>query len=277
MRIVRKVTVATTVLGLGAAVAVAGTPAQAAPVGHVHEIVARMGAKHIHLSSMTVRAGTERFAVVSGDGGVHLLQLARLHPGYSLQQASRDLPKAFHGQVPAVRRVDRNVNFRGGAAASKGKLGQLTVNLFQGHYVLFDQDSSGVTFLTVRGAGSPARVPHDGVVTTYTYGFGNSQLPASGAITFRNISDQPHFVVFNRVKTGTTGKQVARFFHHGAQGKPSFAKPAHTAVGVISPGTRQLVQIDLPPGRYVLACFWPDDDTGMPHAFMGMWKLVTLH
>jgi len=25
-----------------------------------------------------------------------------------------------------------------------------------------------------------------------------------------------------------------------------------------------------------VACFWPDYFTGMPHAFMGMWKLVTL-
>jgi hypothetical protein len=23
-------------------------------------------------------------------------------------------------------------------------------------------------------------------------------------------------------------------------------------------------------------CFWPDDETGMPHAFMGMWKLISL-
>jgi hypothetical protein len=32
----------------------------------------------------------------------------------------------------------------------------------------------------------------------------------------------------------------------------------------------------MPAGRYVVACYWPDDDTGMPHAFMGMFKLITL-
>jgi hypothetical protein len=32
--------------------------------------------------------------------------------------------------------------------------------------------------------------------------------------------------------------------------------------------------LDVPAGKYLLACFWPDDDTGMPHFFMGMWKLV---
>ena len=31
-----------------------------------------------------------------------------------------------------------------------------------------------------------------------------------------------------------------------------------------------------PRGKYLVACFWPDYITGMPHFFMGMWKLINL-
>jgi hypothetical protein len=37
-----------------------------------------------------------------------------------------------------------------------------------------------------------------------------------------------------------------------------------------------MLRYDLPRGEYLIACFWPDRLTGMPHAFMGMWKLVQL-
>ena len=34
---------------------------------------------------------------------------------------------------------------------------------------------------------------------------------------------------------------------------------------------------NLPPGTYVLLCFIADDENGMPHAFMGMHKVIVLH
>jgi hypothetical protein len=37
-----------------------------------------------------------------------------------------------------------------------------------------------------------------------------------------------------------------------------------------------MLSYDLPAGEYLLACFWPDRFTGMPHFFMGMWKLINL-
>jgi len=46
--------------------------------------------------------------------------------------------------------------------------------------------------------------------------------------------------------------------------------------GVVSPNRDQLLTLNLPAGKYLVMCFWPDYFTGMPHFFMGMWKLVTL-
>ena len=45
---------------------------------------------------------------------------------------------------------------------------------------------------------------------------------------------------------------------------------------MLTPGQHVAQYIDLPPGKYLIACFWPDFRTGMPHAFMGMWKLIQL-
>jgi hypothetical protein len=46
--------------------------------------------------------------------------------------------------------------------------------------------------------------------------------------------------------------------------------------GVISSHYGQTLHYRLPAGRYLMMCFWPSKDTGMPHAMMGMWKLVQL-
>jgi hypothetical protein len=46
---------------------------------------------------------------------------------------------------------------------------------------------------------------------------------------------------------------------------------------VTSPGVTLQLTYDLPAGTYVLTCFIADDVTGMPHAFMGMHKVIVLH
>src|SRR3954454_10341812 len=56
----------------------------------------------------TLHAGRIHFHVVTASGD-HVLQLARLHNGYTLDQASTDLNDAFSGNVPAVQRVDQGI------------------------------------------------------------------------------------------------------------------------------------------------------------------------
>ena len=45
---------------------------------------------------------------------------------------------------------------------------------------------------------------------------------------------------------------------------------------MISPGVVVAVKGPVAPGRYLLTCFVPSESDGMPHAVMGMWKLVTV-
>jgi hypothetical protein len=259
---------------LGGAAASASSPAKA-PVVVVHMSSKAITVGHgIH----RMRAGSTIFKVESARGD-HELQIAKLRPGYSLAEAGADVNKAFGGDVAAVRRVDANIVFRGGAEARPGHPGYAAVKLRAGDYVFLDQSSNAYVIMHVHGT-EPARTlpARRGSVTTFTYGFGNSpaKLPAKGWVHVNNVSDQPHFVVFNHVKPGTTGAMVRKYFHGMSEAPPPWGLRASISTGVISPNVGQLVHYNLPPGKYLMACFWPDDDTGMPHAVMGMWKLVWL-
>ena len=47
--------------------------------------------------------------------------------------------------------------------------------------------------------------------------------------------------------------------------------------GVVGPDRAMSMTYDLPPGKYVLMCWWPDTDMdNMPHVFMGMYREVTV-
>lgn len=241
-------------------------------------VVAHMTASHIRLSDDTVHAGRILFKARTKHGG-HTLQVARLRHGYTIEQASADLDKAFQGDVAAVQRVDRGVAFRGGAETRPLRPGRFSVVLRAGQYVVLDQDGGGLAMLTVTGSHvRRVRAPGHGTLTAFTFGFAShpQALPAHGWIRVANQSDQPHFADFQRVKPGTTAHQVRTFLASGANNNPRWALKANTGTGVISPGTSEVMHVHLPAGRYLVMCWWPDDQTGMPHALMGMWKLVTL-
>jgi len=71
---------------------------------------------------------------------------------------------------------------------------------------------------------------------------------------------------------------VQQYFDSGAMGPPPFATGGPSGGSdVESPGVSLQLTYNLPAGTYVLLCFVADDQTGMPHAMMGMHKVVVLH
>jgi hypothetical protein len=223
-----------------------------------------------------LRPGRYKFHVVS-KGGAHALQLVRFRNGYTPEQAQSDFNGAFSGDVAAVQRIDNGVVFLGGASANDKRAGDMAVTLSKGPLMALDQNGQAAAFLTVSGARRAGTVAHHGTYTAFTYGWGTTRhLPASGMVRFANQADQPHFLVLQRVKDGTTNKQVRKFINGGMRGNPSWALKANADSGVVSAGKSQLFSYDLPAGKYLIACFWPDYFSGMPHFAMGMWKLVRL-
>jgi hypothetical protein len=270
---------AVTAASLGATAVLGASAAGASQRAGIPTVTVHVGGGKIGFVSgdSTLHAGRIHFRVITGSG-THILQALRLHHGYTLQDAGQDFGPAFGGNTAAIARLDDNVTWRGGAQAKPDKPGSFVITLRAGHFYFIDQNSNAVKAFTVVGK-VPQRpnFPHQSKITAFTYGFDSSPLtiPAKGTTYFFNHADQPHFLELQRVKESTTGADIRAFIKHPA-GNPSFGLPGGTAAGVLSPSTGQMLSYDLPPGKYLLACFWPDRFTGMPHFFMGMWKLIHL-
>lgn len=245
-------------------------------------ISVKMTAKSLTLSDAKVRAGLVSFEATTKKGD-HVLQILKLHTGYTLQQAFADVQAGLNNgkkapDLDAIARLDHNITWLGGAETKPGVTGAFDVRLKAGQYLAIDQQGNGLAQLKVTG-GSQARSGHatKGTITTFTYGFRtDGKVAANGWVKVTNRADQPHFVILQHVKPGTTRHQVVKFFASGGNGKPPWALPGSTGLGVISPGTSVSWHVDVPKGHYVAFCFWPDLNTGMPHVAMGMLDLLTL-
>jgi hypothetical protein len=263
-----------TAIAIAAVLAVPGaagaTTAKKIPVISAH-IRKGVSLNHTHL-----RAGRVTFRVHSK--GEHTLQIARLHKGYTLQQANSDINAGFEGNAAAIRRADSHVTFYGGATGRTGKPGRFTVFLRAGKYLAVNFDTGASKAFTVAGSVvSRKHVKATSKIEMLTYGFDMKPvIGRRGELRLTNVSDQPHFLVLQRVKQSTTHKQVAKAFKSESNGEPKFFLKGGTDTGVLSSFYNQTFQYNLPAGKYVAACFWPDSKTGMEHAEMGMFKLVQL-
>jgi hypothetical protein len=278
-------TVLTAGLALGSFGAASGAPAQdsvvpASAASPAPVVTATMTHTSIHLSPAgSLHAGLTIFKVVTrARHGDHTLQLLRLHHGYSMQQASSDINKAFQGNLPAIHRVDNRITWLGGAEATKGHPGRYAVSLKAGKYLAVDQSGNGLARIRVKGK----LVRHSGVhpagpiTTKHNQFHSDSSLPHSGWVRFHNNAEEPHFIVFQHVKSSTTKAQVRRYQRSGSNARPPWGLFPSVSAGVVSPGHRIDYRYSLPAGTYLLACFWPSKDSGMPHFNMGMWKLIHL-
>ena len=263
------------------ATAVTGTalvPSQVDAAGKIPTIRARMTDQAIHLSRDTVRAGRIKFRVTVPSGD-HTLQVLQLHKGYRPRDLMSDIDNAFRGRIPAIKRVDTRVTWYGGAEATKNHPGRYSVTLPAGKYLIVDQSGPAGALLTVTGALQPRAWIHNDSTIVGTGGDrfrAPKVIPNSGWTVFKDTSDEPHFLVIQHVKRGTTRHMITRYFKSGNQAEPPFALPETTSSGVISGGSQILFHYNLPAGRYVLMCFWPSDESGMPHAMMGMYRMINL-
>ena len=259
--------------------AAAPTAADAARLAPVPVVPVHVTNKSIQVGAHnTIVAGRTIFHVTTGKG-VHQINIVKLKKGYSLPQFGQDIGAALSGNVKAVNRVDRRTVLRGGTEAGPKHPGAFSANLPAGQFLFIDVNTNKFRFVKVVGRQTPRQqVPSGGTIGLYTYGFVTNKptLPHMGWVHLVNNADQPHFVQFQEVKESTTNAQVNRYFKGGAKGQPSWGLRPNFGTGVMTNGQNGDVYLNLPPGKYLIACFWPDFRTGMPHAFMGMWKLIHL-
>src|SRR5690349_21340609 len=200
------------------AVVAAAGPAEAAVktvrVKMTDNAITFQGGGAMAMNGMTMLpAGRYHWHVVAPDGA-HSLQLLRFQNGYTPDQAQKDFVTAFQGDVAAVQRIDNGVLFLGGASARPHNPGDMVARVRSGQVAALDVNGDAMALLQVTGSGASDAPSHDGKYTAFSFGWGVSkQLPASGTVKFTNQADQPHFLVLQRVKDGTTTKQVRKFIN----------------------------------------------------------------
>jgi hypothetical protein len=242
--------------------------------------------KHVIVlaSGNNIQAGRTIFNVTTHiKHGAHTLQLLRLHAGYTATDLQRDLTEGIESDNPnlkAVRRLDHRVTWLGGATSTHGSTEQFGAALRPGNYLMLDLSPGGAV-AQVKVFGPRARRAHFGrdatvIGTRHDSWRMPKVLSTDSWIRLRNTSDEAHFFSISKVKKSTDGHKIRRFIKHGGRGNPSWLEKPSTQSGVFSHHTNVAYHLQLPRGKYLVACYWPSDETGMPHFAMGMWKLIHL-
>ena len=186
----------------------------------------------------------------------------------------------------------------GGLATDPESTSQGIFDLRPGTYVVWsagDTESMQTPVeMTVTGeAATPAaeEEPSAGAtVTMFEYGFTleGQLLPGPQLLKVANVGAQPHFMILVQPNEPVTKEQVSMLLEAEMAGTPTADAAAAAGLsnpdewafseyaGTISMGATEWIATDLDPGTYVLVCFVPDIESGMPHAFLGMVGVVTV-
>lgn len=289
------------VLSVGGLLALGTSPAFAySSNGEIQQTVHVRGNGSVaHLDHTTIRSGSIRFVVSTTnshgvDGNGSDIALFQPKPGVTLGRVLQDMRDDF-SQNPrtaakGTRETTRDARVLGLADVVKGHPAVVTEFLSPGTYYVADiasgmtSGSPTLTTLTVRRP--RANIEQDSDLASQVTVRATSadrfvaprHWPHRGTYTFKNVSDTIHFMAIQPVKPGTTDAQIQAYFAAPPSGPPPFALNGPTIGNdVLTPGESLQLSYDLPRGTYVLLCFVADDVTGMPHAIMGMHKVVVLH
>jgi plastocyanin len=226
--------------------------------------------------------------------GEQAIEVIRIKPGYSYKQARHDFNEfaasfasnsgPTKAELRALRRVVHGVVFMGGLDSGSFKTARGTLVLAKpGHYLLVNDENGPAPHpfkIKVTAKVGNRAAPHSSAfvkaITAKRFR-GARVLPAKGTITFHNASTQsPHFLVLQHVAKGTTRREIIKSFNSPSSGPPPFARPENADTDVVGMGHTMTLTYNLPPGTYAEMCFFPDLQTGMPHAAMGMVRIVHL-
>ena len=213
--------------------------------------------------------------------GRGIVEFVTFKKGYDIADFTADVNKfGAKNDVKALKHALKNTTIIGGLAGG----GSGTVVFPKaGAYTPFSLGERGVVTgktLVVDGPKRSSKTPStDGSIIAKngpSWG-GASQLPTKGRFQFKNKADQPHFVLLQQVVEGTTTDQVLSYLQSGDEAPPPWGLQAGMETGTLSPGHSMTVDYDLPAGQYVVMCFFPDPEMGgMPHALMGMLRMIHL-
>ena len=218
-----------------------------------------------------LRAGRIKLAVKGKPAPVSIVSFAK---GYTLRELAKDYAASNKGDMSALKRMIANTTWHGGLMT--GGTGTIVLPR-AGTYTALVMANKIMAPTTFRvGSVKAAKAPSVDATITARNGpawGGASHLPTKGTLKFKNADDQPHFALLQQVQEGTTMEQVMEGVQ--SEEEPEWLLPAWAQTDTLSPGRQMTMDYELPVGQYVLLCFFPDPKMkGMPHAMMGMVKMI---
>jgi hypothetical protein len=231
------------------------------------------------------------FVVPGPDGGPDTLSIVRtdqldqvlsLLPAVFVADPSD--PAALAAAAEAIRTIHAITTWYGGAV--KGGVWQ--ANLAPGNYFALGVQSTAMGMakavaFTVAGDPRPgflhptqAVMRAVGPVGNNTWVFRQLGRQPIQWLRFTNAAHELHFMDLGGVAPSTTNAMVKKAVQGPPGPPPKWFTGPDLSFDVISPGVSVAIQEAMPAGKYVVDCFMPSESDGMPHALMGMWKLVTV-
>jgi hypothetical protein len=283
-------TIAAVAAAAGAALMAPSTAfAASLPVINVHESGNGFTANGDPLNRQAGRVTFHFTTTVSPTAEGSEVDLVRLNRGYTVANLHAAIAEE-NSQSPATaakgtRDLTATARILGGGGLSvPTQSSDVIETLYSGTYYLVDVDGNSQTMpLHVHGTPSKtAAWPHVGATIVMGNGsqdrfFAPAVIPAGSAILIRNSSDTLHFTEFQRAVPGTTDATISKILSSNLTAPAPQLIGTSISAGVVSPGSQVIFDsANLTPGTYVLFCWIADDQTGMPHALMGMHLVIQI-
>lgn len=179
----------------------------------------------------------------------------------------------------------------GGVYAQPGATVYAVIDFSPGEWVLWGDDPAAPqppvpVIVSGEAPADPPTPAADVTITASEFSFTLNGTLAAGpqTVAFTNAGQQPHHVQLFRVPDGTTAEDFLALL--AAFDDPTASPPAGLSPDQITPGGLNTTDVssggtfwlhaDLAAGTYIILCFFPDQETGAPHAMLGMIDVVTV-
>jgi len=254
----------------------------------------------------TVPAGLVTFHFHSAEDGYHAIQGFALNPGADLAATIETIRAGVGDDRAAAAAAHRTLlattTLVGGAVGIQDPGVTVAIPLDAGTYYFIDYNDYFIEGMatprvhTLQVVGPTARVqlpgfdasviavPMDHDTATHeAFGFlSPTALPLDGTYLMINASDEIHDIGWRHAKPGTTDEYLTAYYTAVRNGTP-LPGPSpwlegnlHGLQGV-APGRYAVVSIGFAEaGDYVLVCYVPSAETGVPHTLDGMFLVTHL-
>lgn len=180
--------------------------------------------------------------------------------------------------------------FAGAPWTAAGTSAQAIILLTEGDWMVFNPVAPlSPASLTVTEEASASATPPaltaDQEVELQEYSFLGLEKPLSAGQQIwkvTNTGHQPHLMVLNPLPDGTTQAQFMDMVTAMMSGTPPAGAeapagpPAAGGCATLSTGQSLYLALDLKAGTYGAICFFSDEQSGAPHALMGMVQVFTV-